>query len=98
MAQGVESAAFQLLGQRSKPLGYLPRIGHWCGCNNPCMADLGCVMTLPSLCTASPIPLSLSPTPRLLWSERGRKFLEEMISSWPQYRDRTKEFLPPHRT
>jgi hypothetical protein len=44
------------------------------------------VMMLPSLDTASPIPLSLSPTPRLLWSERG-KFLEELISSWPKYRE-----------
>ena len=48
------------------------------------------VMTFPSLGTAIPIPLSLSPTHRLLWSEWGRKFLEEIISSWPQYRDRVK--------
>ena len=49
-------------------------------------------MTLPSFGTTSPIPLSLSPTHRLLWSERGRKFLEEIISSWPQYRDRVNFF------
>ena len=55
-------------------------------------AHLTSVITLPSLDTESPIPLSLSPIPRLLWSERGHKFLEEIISSWPDSIERESEF------
>jgi hypothetical protein len=59
-------------------------------------------MTLPSLGTASPTSLSVSYTQAAATS--GHKFLEEIISSWPQYIERvsfierTKEFIPPHRT
>ena len=47
-------------------------------------------------------PLSVSYTQAAAPS--GRKFLEEIVSAWPQYRERVsfieriKEFLPPHRS